>query len=82
MSEQIPMILIQRFWRVPKPSCNWNPRLTRITLPSAGDVHIWIDGHDDANKTLQEQFNAKIYIDLGTFEITKREFKQIKRELK
>lgn len=78
--------IIQRFWREPKPSCNWCPRITYAIIPDASlgcPVLEIPNGQNMLNSEILTFINARFPSVTGVqeffseLELTKKQFKRL-----
>jgi hypothetical protein len=84
-------ILIQRFWRVPKPSCNWCPRITlAIAQDAFASGESWYgqipDGHNMTREQIKKYLEERLAVEVsdveelfGEIEVSKKQFKTMER---
>jgi hypothetical protein len=77
-------IILDRFWRAPKPSSNVCPRLTRITIlkEGRGTVIRWLYRHDETAYSIRDHLGADTVIEMGETELSIREFNALMSRLK
>ena len=70
------ILIINQYYRKPRPNCNWSPKVRVCHILENGmltDVTI-IHHHDDSLNELKKRFKCKEAWTLGTKELTVREF--------